>query len=59
VSSCRRNDTDSRINHCHQGFDGIKTPTDIFLPCMIATFAATLAAMIIVSLYQKINLFDL
>ncbi|WP_333596572.1 nucleoside recognition domain-containing protein [Chryseobacterium flavum] len=35
---------------------GSKTPTDIFLPCMIATFAATLAAMIIVSLYQKINL---
>ncbi len=35
---------------------GSKTPTDIFLPCMIATFMATLAAMIIVSLYQKINL---
>ncbi|RMZ60855.1 spore maturation protein [Chryseobacterium nematophagum] len=35
---------------------GSKTPTDIFLPCMIATFSATLAAMIIVSLYQKINL---
>lgn len=35
---------------------GSKTPTDIFLPCMIATFTATLAAMIIVSLYQKINL---
>ncbi|WP_445431995.1 nucleoside recognition domain-containing protein [Chryseobacterium indoltheticum] len=35
---------------------GSKTPTDIFLPCMIATFAATLAAMIFVSLYQKINL---
>lgn len=33
-----------------------KTPTDIFLPCMIATFAATFAAMIIVSIYQKINL---
>lgn len=35
---------------------GSETPTDIFLPCMIATFAATMAAMIIVSLYQKINL---
>lgn len=34
------------------------TPTDIFLPCMIATFAATLAAMIVVSIYQKINLFQ-
>lgn len=35
---------------------GSHSPTDIFLPCMIATFAATLAAMIVVSLYQKINL---
>lgn len=35
---------------------GSETPTDIFLPCMIATFAATLSAMIVVSLYQKINL---
>ncbi|MBD3904946.1 spore maturation protein [Chryseobacterium sp. Ch-15] len=35
---------------------GAKNPTDIFLYCMIATFAATLAAMIIVSIYQKINL---
>jgi spore maturation protein SpmA/spore maturation protein SpmB len=31
-------------------------PTDIFLPCMIATFAATMAAMIIVSVRQRINL---
>lgn len=33
-------------------------PTDIFIPCMIATFAATLAALIIVSFKQKINLFQ-
>lgn len=33
-------------------------PTDIFLPCMIATFAATMAALIIVSIRQKINLFQ-
>lgn len=33
-------------------------PTDIFLPCMIATFVATLAAMTIVALRQKINLFQ-
>lgn len=33
-----------------------ETPTDIFLPTMIATFCATLAAMIIVSIKQKINL---
>ena len=34
------------------------TPTDIFLPTMIATFCATMAAMIIVSIRQKINLFQ-
>ena len=33
-------------------------PTDIFLPCLIATFAATMAALIIVSIKQKINLFQ-
>ena len=37
---------------------GSATPTDIFLPCMIATFCATLAAMTIVSVRQKINLFQ-
>ncbi len=37
---------------------GSQTPTDIFLPCMIATFFATMAAMIIVSVKQKINLFQ-
>ena len=35
-----------------------KDPTDIFLPCIIATYAATLAGLIIVSIKQKINLFD-
>jgi len=33
-------------------------PTDIFLPCMIATFMATMAALFIVSFKQKINLFQ-
>jgi spore maturation protein SpmA/spore maturation protein SpmB len=33
-------------------------PTDVFIPCMIVTFAGTLAAMIIVSFRQKINLFQ-
>jgi spore maturation protein SpmB len=33
-----------------------KDPMDIFIPCMIATFVATIAAMIIVSIKQKINL---
>ncbi len=37
---------------------GSETPTDIFLPCMIATFCATMAAMMIVSIRQRINLFQ-
>ncbi len=32
------------------------SPTDIFVPCMIATFAATMAAMFIVAFRQKINI---
>jgi spore maturation protein SpmA/spore maturation protein SpmB len=42
------------------GADGSKAvnPTDIFLPCLVATFVATLAAMIIVSFKQKIKLFQ-
>jgi spore maturation protein SpmA/spore maturation protein SpmB len=34
---------------------GAANPTDIFIPCMIATFAATMAAMFIVAFRQKIN----
>jgi spore maturation protein SpmB len=37
---------------------GAKNATDIFIPCMIATFAATVAAMLIISLRQRINLFQ-
>ena len=33
-------------------------PMDIFIPCMIATFAATIAAMSIVAIRQRIRLFD-
>lgn len=33
-------------------------PTDIFIPCMIATFVATMASMLIVSWRQKINVFQ-
>jgi len=33
-------------------------PTDIFIPCMIATFVATIMAMLIVSYKQKINVFQ-
>lgn len=35
-----------------------QSPTDIFVPCLIITFVATLAALIIVSIKQKINLFQ-
>ncbi len=35
-----------------------ENPTDIFIPCMIATFVATMAAMFIVSFKQKINVFQ-
>jgi spore maturation protein SpmB len=33
-------------------------PMDIFIPCMIATFVATMAAMFIVAFKQKINVFQ-
>ncbi len=33
-------------------------PTSIFIPCMIATFAATVVALTIVAIKQKINLFQ-
>jgi spore maturation protein SpmA/spore maturation protein SpmB len=33
-----------------------QNPTDIFVPCMIATFIATMAAMFIVAFKQKINI---
>nr|WP_321374559.1 nucleoside recognition domain-containing protein [uncultured Bacteroides sp.] len=37
---------------------GAAQPTDIFIPIMIATFFSTLAGVISVSIYQKINLFN-
>lgn len=33
-------------------------PADIFIPCMIATFVATVAALVIVSIKQKIRLWQ-
>lgn len=33
-------------------------PTDVFIPCLIVTFVGTLAAMTVVSIKQKINLFQ-
>ena len=35
-----------------------KDPIDIFIPCIVATYAATLIGLIVVSIKQKINLFD-
>lgn len=35
-----------------------QSPTDIFLPVLIATTISTLAALLAVSLYQRINLFQ-
>jgi spore maturation protein SpmA/spore maturation protein SpmB len=37
---------------------GARNATDIFVPSMIATFAATVAALLIVSLKQRIRLFQ-
>jgi len=36
---------------------GAANPSDIFIPIMLATYFSTLAGLISVSLYQKINLF--
>ncbi len=37
---------------------GAAQPTDIFVPILLATFASTLAGIIITSIYQKINLLN-
>jgi spore maturation protein SpmA len=37
---------------------GAADPSDIFIPILLATFFSTLAGLIAVSFYQKINLFD-
>lgn len=37
---------------------GAANPADIFLPILLATFFSTLAGLISVSIFQKINLFD-
>jgi spore maturation protein SpmA len=36
---------------------GAASPSDVFLPILIATYFSTLAGLIAVSIYQKINLF--
>lgn len=37
---------------------GAAQPTDVFIPILLATFASTLAGIIVTSLYQRINLFN-
>jgi spore maturation protein SpmA len=37
---------------------GAHDPSDIFIPCLVATYCATLAGIIAVSIRQRINLFD-
>lgn len=37
---------------------GAQDPTDIFIPCIIATYVATVAGMLIVAIWQKINLWN-
>jgi len=37
---------------------GAADPSDVFLPILLATFFSTLAGIIAVSIYQKINLFN-
>jgi spore maturation protein SpmB len=37
---------------------GAANPADIFIPILIATFFSTLAGLVAVAIYQKINLFD-
>lgn len=37
---------------------GAANPTDIFVPLLLATFASTLAGIIITSIFQRINLFN-
>jgi spore maturation protein SpmA/spore maturation protein SpmB len=33
-------------------------PTDVFIPCIIATYVATVVGLLVVAIKQKINLFD-
>lgn len=38
--------------------EGASNPADVFLPILITTFCSTLAGLIAVSIYQRINLFN-
>jgi len=41
-----------------RGAAGAATPSDVFIPILLATFFATLGGLIVTSIYQKINLFN-
>jgi spore maturation protein SpmA len=36
---------------------GAKDPSDVFIPCMIATYVATVTGLVVVAIRQRINLF--
>jgi len=37
---------------------GAADPSDIFIPCLIATYVATVTGLLFVAIRQRINLFD-
>ena len=37
---------------------GAADPSDIFIPCLLATFFSTLVGLVITAIYQKINIFQ-
>jgi spore maturation protein SpmA len=37
---------------------GARDPSDVFIPCLIATYCATMAGIVAVAVRQRINLFD-
>lgn len=41
-----------------RGAEGAASPSDVFIPILLATFFATLGGLIVTSLYQKINLLN-
>lgn len=42
----------------YRATEGAANPSDVFIPILLATFFSTLAGLITVALYQKINLFN-
>ena len=51
-------DTDSHQHHGIPAQMGAAQPTDVFVPILLATFFSTMAGIIAVSLYQRINLLN-